>query len=876
MKPISLTVCAFGPYAKEQKIDFSVFEKQGVFLITGDTGAGKTTVFDAISFALFGESSGGAGRRTVRSFRSDYASPTEETYAEFTFAHRGRVYTVRRSPEYERPAKRGDGTVKNIASAVLHCDSPAETVIGIDAVNSRVKDLIGLNREQFAQTVMIAQGDFLKILNAKSEERKRLFQQIFDTGIYASLQQRLKDLNRECIENDKQFRTRAQEAMTAVACEPEREQAAQLKEYAGEAKFASHVLALTEALIKAQQEDLGSTAAQRRNAEERVSSLMQMLTAGENRNADIMSLAAMQDRLIAHNSKQPEMDLKAAELQQARRAAQIVPLFTERASAKKEKDTAEKNIALWQAEKDKESAALLPAEEKFRQAAEALKKRPELLIRAEAVKKSVPGVKLLKQKRKAMAQTAEKAKQAIETETREAHTYEDMRLAFYRSQSVLLASMLREGEPCPVCGSKTHPTPAKGEGETVTKETLDAVEERYKEAAARSAALASDIRVLESEVNAQTAHLREAGIDPEADPAELLLEEAFLQRQATQLEKEEAEARTQKEKIQKALERAVTSLETEKEHAARKETEVQRLSGEIRAECTRLGFISEEAAYGAIRSAAATDTLGKELDAFHAERRSLEDRIALIKDKYESLEPADIDFIRREKAAAESEKTVLAEKETLLFRNVSVNTDVQKRLKELLHKKEKDAKRWTLINDLYAACSGQISSHVKVSFETYVQQFYFKQVITAANLRLHKLTDGDFTLRCKTEAKNLRSQSGLDLDVFDRNTNAWRDVSTLSGGESFLASMALALGLSDVAQALSGGIRLEAMFIDEGFGSLDDAALNKAVELLSDLADGSRLVGVISHVSELKERIPQKLIVRKTVNGSVLRTEKGI
>lgn len=874
MKPISLTLCAFGPYAKEQKIDFTVFEKQGVFLITGDTGAGKTTVFDAISFALFGEGSGGSGRRSVRSFRSDYASQKDDTYVEFTFLHKGRVYTVRRSPEYERASRRGEGTVKNVASASLVSESPAMTVTGIDAVNERVHELIGLNREQFAQTVMIAQGDFLKILNAKSEDRKKLFQQIFDTGIYAELQQKLKDMNRECTDNCKLLDTKAQETMASAICEPEREQYALLKEYVSDAKFAPKALELIETVAETQSEEHKQAVAGRENAEKRVTVLTEQLIAGEHRNEDLLSLVSMQDKLLLHEKRRSEMEIKAAELKKARLAAELIPLFTERAAAEKEEEEAKKSIRFFEAEKKKEETLLKPAEERFALAAEALEERPALLMRAEELKKAVPAVKMLRQKQKELAEAAKKAQNAIEEETVLAREYEALRLRFFRSESVLLAALLKEGEPCPVCGSLDHPAPAKGEGESVTKEKLDLAEERYKAAAAVSVKLAGNVRVIETEVNAQTASLTSAGIDPKTDPSMLVLEEASSRKKAEALEKEEAKARTEKEEIQKALERAAAGLETESARREQKRKEAGAITEKLKTESLKAGFESEETAYAAIRTTSECERLERELDAYASEKRSLEDRIALIRSRYDSTEPADVDSLRREKAAAEETKNAFAAREKVLYKNASSNTEAAKRLRQLLAQKKKDEKRRTVIRDLYNACSGQISSHVKVSFETYVQQFYFKQVITAANVRLQKLTGGAFTLRCKPEAKNMRSQSGLDLDVFDRNTNAWRDVSTLSGGESFLASMALALGLSDVAQALSGGIRLEAMFIDEGFGSLDDEALNKAVDLLSDLADGSRLVGVISHVSELKERIPQKLIVRKTPNGSVLKTEE--
>ena len=178
-----------------------------------------------------------------------------------------------------------------------------------------------------------------------------------------------------------------------------------------------------------------------------------------------------------------------------------------------------------------------------------------------------------------------------------------------------------------------------------------------------------------------------------------------------------------------------------------------------------------------------------------------------------------------------------------------------------------------MAEDVYRTVSGQQSQRAKLSLETYIQQYYFQEVVAAANLRLTALSGGVYRLRCKPAVRDLRAQSGLDLDVLDANTGLWRDVSTLSGGESFLASLALALGLSDIVQAMSGGVRLDAMFIDEGFGTLDEAALDQALQLLDKLAGGERLVGIISHVGALKQRIDRKILVEKTATGSSLRLE---
>ena len=197
MRPIDLTMSAFGPYAKETFIDFDFLSTGGVFLITGDTGSGKSTIFDAISFALFGEGSGGKEKRASRSFRSDYADAKTETYVRFRFSHKMRTYEITRNPEYEREKVVGKGKTKQAARAVFKCEETGEVIDGIGQVDEKILSLIGLTRDQFAQTVMIAQGDFLKILNAKSEDRKKLFQKIFGTGVFSELQTRLKEMHAE-------------------------------------------------------------------------------------------------------------------------------------------------------------------------------------------------------------------------------------------------------------------------------------------------------------------------------------------------------------------------------------------------------------------------------------------------------------------------------------------------------------------------------------------------------------------------------------------------------------------------------------------------------------------------------------------------------
>ena len=318
-------------------------------------------------------------------------------------------------------------------------------------------------------------------------------------------------------------------------------------------------------------------------------------------------------------------------------------------------------------------------------------------------------------------------------------------------------------------------------------------------------------------------------------------------------------------------------METQTETAEKrlKELEKERLTltEAFQTALSANGFAGEDAYRTAKISESAMNAMDEEIRAYDEKARSLKDRREELAGLLQGLTPADLGAIQQQVQAEEAERSKFAREESALGKDLAINQSCLRELLEAKKKKDRLGQRWALVHELYYNVSGQTSSQVKLSFEAYVQQFYFKQVIAAANMRLNVLTEGKFTLRCKEEAKNLVSQAGLDLDVLDRSTGVWRDVSTLSGGESFMTSLALALGLSDVAQARSGGVRLDSMFIDEGFGSLDEDALRQALELLSGLAGGSRMIGVISHVGELKNRIDKKIIITKNLTGSSITLE---
>ena len=269
----------------------------------------------------------------------------------------------------------------------------------------------------------------------------------------------------------------------------------------------------------------------------------------------------------------------------------------------------------------------------------------------------------------------------------------------------------------------------------------------------------------------------------------------------------------------------------------------------------------------------------KEMEAAEIALRTYREQLASLahqadqlKEKLSGKEKADLAALAALQSAAEAARKAAEQAAAKADRKIALHEDSLQEILKARRQMKRKEENWAVIRDLYDCCAGKTggSRRAKLTFEAYVQQYYFKQVVAAANKRLTILTEGMFTLRCKEEARDRVHQSGLDLDVLDRSTGQWRDVSTLSGGESFLASLALALGLSDVVQGQSGAIRMEAMFIDEGFGTLDENALRNSLQVLSELAEGKRLIGIISHVHDLEEKIEKQIIVKKTLRGAEL------
>ena len=870
MKPIRLTLCAFGPYADETTVDFSAFGEDGIFLIAGDTGAGKTTLFDAISFALYGEASGGRERRGSKTFRSDYAAPRAETYVALTFRHRGETWRIRRNPEYERPKKSGEGvTVEKANAAMTNLDTGAAWE-GLTDVGNKVSELLGLTQDQFTQTVMIAQGDFLKILNASSDDRRALFQKLFNTSIHAKLQWKLKDMNGACIREREDLERRIAIAAGRIDPEPDFPEREAIARYRSDAKYADLLSECLRRLIESERDAREQAAREKQAAGAQADALIAAVEQGKAVNADFDALAQASAALNLLLDGQAAMDAQAEALDRARRAQALAPdealLQSNAADIRKQQralEAASQSLAAAEAE--------LPGAEARRRDAEAHASEADaLLAAAKQLSGCIPVLRELDNQKKKLEKQKKQLAALLEASRQADAAYAAAKEGYYRSQAGLLAAALTDGEPCPVCGALEHPHKAALTGEAVTKEQMEAADQRHRQAADALHRADNALASVKAAVDAGAARLREMNIAQGET-------EAHIRQRIGGMESQAAGYREAIEASRKAC--ADLTIQLEKSRAAQAQARqnlaalqeaADRLEARFRERLASAGF-EDARAYRLSRLP--EDAMRKaegQLKQYGEKKASLTGLAASLREKLAGKQRIDLTGLEGRQQAWKSAKAAAEATEAAAMKKLLLHEGALEEIRDARRQQKRKEAHWAVIRDLYNCCAGISggSRRAKLTFEAYVQQYYFKQVVAAANKRLTVLTDGLFTLRCKEEARDRVRQSGLDLDVLDRGTGQWRDVSTLSGGESFLASLALALGLSDVVQAQSGAIRMEAMFIDEGFGTLDDNALRNSLRVLADLADGKRLIGIISHVHELEERIEKQIVVSKTLKGS--------
>ena len=926
MRPLRLTLSAFGPYAAEITLDLEKLGKGGLYLITGDTGAGKTTIFDAITYALYDHSS--SGIREGSMLRCKYADDKTPTFVELEFEVHGVRYTVRRNPEYQRPKARGEGMTTEKADATLTYPDDRPPVTKAKDVTAAVQEIIGLDYNQFSQIVLIAQGQFTKLLNASTEERSRIFRKLFRTQRYAQLQERLQAEASALNQQRTAQNAKLDSLLGGLQFSPEDPDAEALRTLCAQT-VPETALSLLDTLTARQAAALEEAGTALQATEAQLDTVQQQLGAAAQAQRLAQQLAARQAELAA---ARPALDAARAEADRhAGDAAQLDALtaqVTQAQSALAAYDTLDAlcrqqteardaaRLAAAQAHKrrtqlDSLNAALTAAETELAALADAdtrllaLQNRSaQLTQRGEALTKLEQRLADCQRQAKA-AHKAQESYRAAAAAQDEARTRQNtLERAFLDAQAGLLAESLVEGAPCPVCGSTHHPARALLPHTAPTQAQVEA---------ARQAAAEADLQAQNASAAAQSAlaAANEAKTSLRRD-AETLLPERFTAPEGTVpltfalmtnvLAEENA-----------ALQTAQTDCKAQCRQAEADCRRKAQLEADRQAK-TRQRPALEQAAAEADRSAAAQNASADALEGQIAERRAalpyprradaqaaldkLEaDRRALrtgmdtaqrrLKQAEQSVAAAEaaVEALTAQQTAAQKElparsaeeltaqqteltaaREALRSREKQLSAQLLPNRKTAAQYRAAAEARQTLESRWQWVSALAATAGGTLTSKQKIKLEAYIQMNYLDRILRYANTRLMQMTAGQYELE-RIGAENQRSQSGLDLGVIDHYNGTRRSVKTLSGGESFKASLALALGLSDEVQSSAGGIRLDTLFLDEGFGSLDEESLELAIRVLSGLTEGDRLVGIISHVGALKDRIDRQVVVHKARTG---------
>lgn len=863
MKPLRVVMQAFGPFAGEQTVDFADLKGAGFFLITGPTGAGKTTVLDAMSFALYGVTSGGPeseGGRSGASMRSDHADSALLTRVEFDFALGPDVYRIVREPEQERPKVRGEGTTTHHQTATIWRLGDSRTegkplATGWTKVSDEAEALLGFRSEQFRQVVMLPQGRFQKLLAADSREREQILRALFDTGHYTAIELALKD------------------------------------EAAGLHKAADRV--------KTQREEvLGQAGADSAEGleERRARQTVEAQEAG----ADATRAEALRDATQTALAAGTESARKLRELDEARtaveglrrRAGEIAQVRCERDAAAKAvtvADVAAAAAAAQKTEKRRREAAAAAAASHAELAGAAEEAAAELAARqaltgerdaaaAEALRlESFAGAAGALAEARTAAESAQEALATRRTATataeaawHEAHERAAAADAEWReAQAGLLAARLTDSAPCPVCGSRDHPAPAALADDVPSQAAVDGL--RAAEAAALLARddARSALGGTEAAAAAAAALLeeREKATPPEySDPATLAGAIAAAQKRAAEIAAALDQATAAAHDTATALATAAAGLVTADEEAARAAEDLAAARGLFAARLGEAGFADKAAWAAACREPAEAERLEAFVEQHERESIQAGERLRLAEAAAKGVAAPDLLALD---AAAGAAATAARDARTAaagLDAEAAAAGRHLARLEELAAEEAELGERYAVFGRLADVANGGNSRHL--SFQRYVLGAFLDDVLVAASQRLHLMTNGRYRLERTGRRFGGKAAAGLNLDVFDAWTGVSRPVATLSGGETFLAALALALGLAEVVQAHAGGIRLETVFVDEGFGSLDDESLDHAVASLMSLKEGGRLVGIISHVGELKERIDARLEVTAGKSGS--------
>jgi exonuclease SbcC len=1038
MKPIKLKFQAFGPFLEEQEIDFNKLRNDTLFLITGPTGAGKTTIFDAICYALYGN--GSMDERGDAIARSHFADENTDTYVEFEFQFKDKRIEVSRTPSYDRSKKDGEGTTKQNSQASIKIYQNGQLILhetGVKKVNSKVEEYLGLNYEQFKQIVMIPQGEFRKFITANSNERAEIFKKIFDISIYERFEQKIDEIFKNIEKGLKDRQQKVRNILETINLESE-EYDQLLKEENIDPE--SLIDQLTKE-IKKRETSKEETDKQKSQKQDKLQKLNTDLENIKKANELIEKKETLKKEIIELQQNSEYIQEREELLIRLKKAKEILPYeeryveYLKELNDKKNQLKDQQDILDKSMEEKQRIDEKLPEIEKQYQKISAVEKEIEdlnqkldkyveykNLIKEYNTKKKLldEKVKESQEKDKELSETQGKLEQNekyisenedinVEILKNEINTnekllsaanelsknYEELALLhkdykkvkkqkeeieieiqnlreeqnkkttdFIKSQAYHLATTLKEGEPCPVCGSLVHPSPAKSSGKLITEKELEEInknlekKEKEKTKILRNYEDVSNkysqevslfkseykriceelqipqeseyiythiqnlIKILEDRLNQQKQEYGQKikiynkvkslkndnkkikeeikELEEQRENLRKIIDESRskiieLETKITNL-KEQLENKTENEiksEIQekrKFIHNIKTTYEQKREEANRISDIINSSKGTIKTlteDITKLddqvknaeqkfdqmvektGFKNQQEYQRIKEQINLIESLEDEVQKYKEELKNKQTLLIDLEESTKNLKKIDETPIANEIDQLQKEIEELIKNETNLEYEIKHLKGTKTNLETVIKEIEKQEKEYSTIKNLRDVSKGD--NNTRISLSKYVLAYYFEEILAQANLRLNKLTDGRYQLHRSSKVLDARKSEGLEIMVFDIYTGKEREIKTLSGGESFKAALALALGLADVVQSEAGGISLDTIFIDEGFGSLDTNSLDSAIEVLTELNSSGRMVGIISHVSELKERIKSKIEVIPGKTGSYIK-----
>lgn len=934
MRPKKLVISAFGPYAGLVNIDFDLLGDKGLYLISGNTGAGKSTIFEAIRFALYGDDSS--------ELRSKYAESSISTYVELTFTLRGQEYYIKRNPKYMRPKTRGEGYTEAKADGELILPD-GKVIAGYAAVTQKITDILGLNTEQFSKIVMIAQGKFRELLVADTASRSKIFRDIFKTSSYDVLQRKVKTQFLDSYKAYGKINDSIKQYVQGISYGDDFEQADRLKEIAAyevitdidEVKeIISKLNDLDETVVQDNslkieqvQRKLTDAARIKASMEAMLSLIRQLLDAYEEKR-DIMERAgAIENSYNEELAKQPKREKLLVQIEKEKENVKKYQVYSDKCKevdeCKIKEKTLEKKIQNLQSTEKERS-------KEFGLLKESLKNSEGLELRLSEAAAVIKELELQLKAYEKIIELCGRYKNAIDNHNKMAEIYLKKRAVaeekkeiydialrgFLDAQAGIMAERLRDNPtmPCPVCGSTEHVKLAESMTKVVSESDVNNAKRVWEEAtadavsASERAGAAAKEKEREEQLLGEA--IAEAGMSCQIEDALQLARKGHNEysdkKEKLMAEREEinkaiavrSNQLTRFASLEKQLEEVASNIKLVEADWHQCQLNIKSLEGQVEQLKNELSSTDIIEAAMLLKEkeniyAKLVDDFAKVSEAWQTHSKKKTETEAVISQLIKQIKSFDTSEIQLFLSADNEEKLaeqckelteyITAQNEKInnfskeneglidlnnqIFARLSANKAIAANIASKEVSLVKEGEKLREIKSLSDTLNGALEGKERVNLETFVQISYFEQVIRRANIKLFEMTEGQYEFKREQSGEDKRSRSGLELNVYDHYNGTIRSVRTLSGGESFMASLSLALGMADIIEESASGIAIDTMFIDEGFGSLDEAALEQAMKVLARLSEGNKLVGIISHVGSLRERIDKQICVTKAQAG---------